>query len=1170
MPDEFDPFRCGFQDCDSKNIIPAHLRNIWCAKCNKFFHVKCTDTNTRQYNLLKNDGKVWLCKKCRPYVKSEKCGSCKKPIHANNLIIWCSECKKFFHSGCSKISFAEFNRMTFWSCHLCTLNKLPFYEQNNEELFLTMQGKDEDFSDNIVINPCFTIQSLLDNISGEGQNNENNYIFDLTHSQYFTPSEFLTSKFSKESFSMFHINIASLSCHIDDLKTLLSILDHPFDIIAVSETKIKEDQEHVTNFSIPGYEFKHTPTKSDFGGVGIFYKNTLDFIVRDDLSKSIFNISESLFLEISSEKSKNFLIGCIYRHHTPIESFQRNFFENSLIKISNEKKKVALLGDFNIDLLKTDSDDKTSEFYNFLSGFGFRPLILQPTRVQTTTRSTSASLIDNIFVNDFENISTGGNITATISDHFPQFCSIPGFFGTPDKPPKVDRFGRSFKNFSHIEFTNEIKSINWTDLFRGKNTNQCISVFVEKIDRLMDEMAPLKKLTKREIGLKQRPWINSEILSLMKERDNIHKSYLRENDICKKNIIFGDYKRKRNEIVERIRLSKNKHYADFFDENKSNTKKIWEGIRDIVNISKKNPTTPSEIIYKNKSHTNSIEMAKSFNDFFVNIGNKVEEKIPHTDVHFSNFLSKNNDSIFSFQPVGEEEISIMISQLNTSKSCGPNSVPTKLLKDNTDIFSSPLKHIINLSFEEGCFPDMLKVANVCPIYKKKCKKKCENYRPISLLPNLSKLFERAMHSRLYEYLENNHLLYDLQFGFRKKNSTVHALLDIVDKIRENLDNKTFSCGVFIDLEKAFDTVNHNILLQKLQFYGILGKNISWFTSYLSNRKQRVKINSQFSPYADISCGVPQGSILGPLLFLIYINDMKNSTKHSIVHHFADDTNLLCSERCEKLLKRKLNEDLKLIYTWLCANRLSLNVDKTEFIVFRPPRQKLDCRFTLKLNQKTLFESTKIKYLGMILDSSLSWKHHIFELRKKLGRAIGIIYKMKKLNCPQNILLSLYHSLFHSHMGYGICLYGLAKNDYTSKIFLLQKRVIRLISNAAFTAHSKPLFDNLKILTLEKAITLQLAQLMWEHDHGDLPPCFQNYFQKTSDVHQYPTRSSNQNKLAQNIFVNTDLHGKKRLKYIGPRIFNKIVNLNFYKTCKNKCQFKRKMKDFLLNEHFAWD
>ena len=284
-----------------------------------------------------------------------------------------------------------------------------------------------------------------------------------------------------------------------------------------------------------------------------------------------------------------------------------------------------------------------------------------------------------------------------------------------------------------------------------------------------------------------------------------------------------------------------------------------------------------------------------------------------------------------------------------------------------------------------------------------------------------------------------------------------------------------------------------------------------------------------------------------------------------MHHFADDPNLLCSDQSDKRLKIKLNEDLKLIYTWLCANRLSLNVDKTEFIVFWPPRKKLDHRFTLKLNHKTLFESAKIKYLGMLLDQTLSWKNHIFELRKKLSRAVGILYKMKKSNCPKNILVSLYHSLFHSHMNYGICLYGLGKAHYTSKIFLMQKRAIRLISNAGFTAHTKPLFSDLKILNFEKSINYQLSLLMWEHDHGDLPQCFSIFFKKTSDVHKYCTRSSSKNSLSQNILVNTDIHGKKMLKFLGPRVFNKIVDLDIYKMSKSKQEFKRKLKDFLLNE-----
>ena len=181
--------------------------------------------------------------------------------------------------------------------------------------------------------------------------------------------------------------------------------------------------------------------------------------------------------------------------------------------------------------------------------------------------------------------------------------------------------------------------------------------------------------------------------------------------------------------------------------------------------------------------------------------------------------------------------------------------------------------------------------------------------------------------------------------------------------------------------------------------------------------------------------------------------MKNSVKNSILHHFADDTNLLCSGADEKILKKKMNEDLRLIYIWLCANRLSLNVDKTEFVVFRPPRTNTFNRFTLKLNRTTLYESPKIKYLGLILDKTLSWKYHIFELRKKLSRAVGILYKMRALNTPKNVLLSLYYSLFHSHMSYGICLYGLADSQYITKISLIQKRAIRIISKAPFNAHT---------------------------------------------------------------------------------------------------------------------
>ena len=1019
------------------------------------------------------------------------------------------------------------------------------------------------FGDHLTLNPSFSIRSLLDNIDGNWENED--YVCDLTNSKYYTPTEFLASKFPKYFFSMFHINIASLSLHLDDLKTLLRLLDHPFDVIAVSETKIKEGIDPIINIFIEGYHFFQTPTKTDFGGVGLFVKNNHEIKPRDDLSFSVQTIYESIFIELESKSNKNLVIGCIYRHHTPINNFTANFSEKILQTVCKEKNKVcAMLGDFNIDLLKVDKHDHTCDFYDIFTAFGFRPLVLQPTRVQTTNRGTSATLIDNIFVNDLDHTSNGGNITASISDHFVQFCNIADFF-TPSKTSKNSlRFGRNFRNFKNNEFQEDLLKIDWDAYFRDKNTDNCTYFLVKNIERLLDEMAPFKRLSNREIGLKQRPWITQDILKIMKERDDFHKLYVKEKKLDRKNVIFRIYKSKINIVVKSIRQSRDKYYSDFFEQNKNNSKKTWEGIRDVINISKKTHTVPKNIFYKNKIHTDSENMSNCFNDFFVNIGNSVEAKIPKINTPFTDFLKNKNDVTFFIKPVDDDEVKSMISKLSTSKACGPNSIPTHILKTNLDFLVSPLKHIINLSFSEGRFPELLKLAEVCPIFKKKDKNKCENYRPISLLSNLSKLFERAMHIRIYEFFEAHNIFSDLQFGFRKKHSTNHALLSIFENIKEKLDNKTFSCGVFIDLEKAFDTVNHDILVKKLEFYGIRGICNQWFSSYLSNRQQRVKLDGKKSSFLNITCGVPQGSILGPLLFLTYINDMKNSVKHSILHHFADDTNLLCSDTDEKKLKKKMNEDLSLIYTWLCANRLSLNVDKTEFIVFIPPRKKTINRFTLKLNRITLYESTKIKYLGLILDKTLSWKHHIFELRKKLSRAVGILYKMRTLNSPKNVLLSLYHSLFHSHMSYGICVYGLAESQYISKITLIQKRAIRIISKAPFNAHTEPLFKTLGVLNFPKTLELQFSMLMWQHDHGELPHCFNSYFKKVNTIHTHNTRAASLQKISENTLVNTDLHGKKMFHFIGPRVFNKIVVLEFYKRCNSKVGFKTKMKKYLID------
>ena len=416
-----------------------------------------------------------------------------------------------------------------------------------------------------------------------------------------------------------------------------------------------------------------------------------------------------------------------------------------------------------------------------------------------------------------------------------------------------------------------------------------------------------------------------------------------------------------------------------------------------------------------------------------------------------------------------------------------------------------------------------------------------------------------MYRRLYRFLEHHKVLYSLQFGFRENHSIDHALVSLTEAVRNTLDNKRLGCGIFIDLQKAFDTVNHRILLSKLEHYGVRGCALEWFRSYLSDRKQYVSVNGSNSDLLSITCGVPQGSVLGPLLFLIYINDLPNASKKLTFYLFADDTNIYYESKDLSNLLKIVNKEFRLIKRWLDANKLSLNMDKTNYIIFHSFSRNVPSEFTIKIGKKHVKRVKFVKFLGLLLDEHLSWKYHLSELSKKLARTCGIFFKIRNL-LPLDVLLCLYNALFLSFLQYGLIVWGQTFASYIDPIFKLQKKAVRSISFQPRLSPSLPIFKDLKLLKLFDIFKVRLLTFVYDSINKTSPCCFHNFYLFSSSVHRYSTRQASQGDLY--LFCKDSLqYGLKSIRYLGAKLWNELpVEL---RNTPSKISFKKQLKIYLL-------
>ena len=492
-------------------------------------------------------------------------------------------------------------------------------------------------------------------------------------------------------------------------------------------------------------------------------------------------------------------------------------------------------------------------------------------------------------------------------------------------------------------------------------------------------------------------------------------------------------------------------------------------------------------------------------------------------------------------------MSAVLTDLKTVK-VDINCTPNKIIVENKDIFSIVICDIINRSFSTGVFPDSLKIGKIIPIHKKGCNRTPSNYRPITISPFLGKLFEKIMYARLIEHINSNNILSAHQFGFRKHMSTFDAIMQLTEFIYESLDDKKSCLNVLIDYSRAFDTVNHSILLKKLNKYGVRGIALQLLSSYLANRKQRVEINNTYSNLITTNISIPQGSVLGPLLFLLFINCLPNISRKFLPTMFADDCTLSFRNNNLDNLINDCNEELMKFKLWSDANRLTINIEKTNCLfisnIFNPPHGRIS------INNNELNFVNETKFLGIFLDDKIKFDKHISYICGKISVSNGIMYRIRSL-VPNSCLRSIYFSIIHQYILYCLPIFGATYNCYIEPLFLAQKRAVRTISRARYDAHTDPLFFANKILKVHD---------MYKHHIASYVYCNQHLLDAHRNNHSYATRN-NDYLLAPRIRLRSS---EQSIIYNAVHIWNNVPDV--IKLSPSIDSFKYNYKKYLLNQY----
>lgn len=943
-----------------------------------------------------------------------------------------------------------------------------------------------------------------------------------------------------------HVNVQSLNREKLNLLDLYTT-DNNIHILCVTEHWICDEGISSMTPNLFRLQSYFLRKNSKHGGVAIFIKTglieylkpkTLTYVNKYCIEGAVELCAVSL-----SVNKKTLSILSVYRPDNDLDAFFCNITA-CLSEINKVSDNIICCGDLNIDYLT--NSPKRDLLLDIFHSFNLDVKLKSPTRIFTNKNNkTSCSAIDYAVTNLPSAVYSSKMLTQPLADHYGQLISfninIDNATARETVCSRRDTSEEALKKLSFLFSTENFSCVNY------HNVDEAFNEFIFRFERIMNASCPILNYKPRSDRSDNKGWLTSDIIAESNQLKNLH--WLKNNIASPQ--LNTLYKEKKKMLNRNISCAKKRHVSRKIDKSNNKIRAIWNEVNSQLN--RKIRQQKITLKFEGRTSTDPEETAEIFAEYFANAPTiKINENFL-SGLPVNCTVSVSCPSSALVRPILPSDIIQEIKCLKNTGSSGCDGVTTIILKHIADDLAEPFAALANNSLQKGVFPDILKTAIVVPVHKKLDMEECSNYRPISILSVFAKLLERIVFRQIQSFLNKFNLLTEKQHGFCSGKSIETATYQFIQTVNENMDKGNEVVGLFFDLSMAFDTVNFQFLIKKLHALGIRGVLLDWVQSYITHRKMTVKIENKLSSRRNLWHGVPQGSVLGPLLFLIYINDMPHHISRGSLTIYADDCSVVISEPSLNELMISVTQVLNDFKTWCYNNMLILNTDKTQCVYFSK-RKLLSPAQILLFGELGLTMSQDVKFLGLSLDGQLSWSRHVDVICGRLGSSFYAISKLKN-SLTTECLIDIYYSLAYSHMSTNIVAWGHASSVH--RVFKAQKRIIRLIFGLHARDSCKPYFKSFKILTLPCIFLLKSVIFVKKNPH-----LFR--LVSSSSAHNQSTRFGNS---TLRLEMHKSVFFEKSPYYNCARLFNRLPE--GLKLSINSNTFVRKFK-FILTQKCYYD